>query len=314
MMNDLINEKPLNDLLLSDDNERRILAAPGSRWGELILPARDENPHKSHRGMKILAVTSYLYGYLLLEVLKECERRYPDRLNIVGMVTDDPVNTEAKISAKKRIWRLYNSSQQLNLEKHMIESALSFGVPCYTGEIKTSFFMKLLKHWNPEAILVFVFGQFFNKEIIEYAPYGIYNFHPADLANHYGAGPQPFEDMIARRAATSRLTIHHITEDVDAGHIVGQSPPVNIRMKDGTLTNDVLLLEDKMTGPVENMTAKLISELITKKESGSMGKTGTIDFEQSFSDDEKVYLMRPIESEKHINELPDLSDKLKFFC
>jgi len=70
-------------------------------------------------------------------------------------------------------------------EKIMVESALSFGIPCYTGEIKIEYFNKLLAEWNPDTIIVFVFGQFFNKEIINYPQLGIYNFHPADLAHTY---------------------------------------------------------------------------------------------------------------------------------
>lgn len=312
-MDDLLHEKSLNDILLADDRERRVLAAPGSRWGELILPARDENPHKKHQGMRILAVTSYLYGYLLFEVLKECERRYPGRLNIIGMVTDDPANPQAKISAGRRIWRMYGANEKLQIERHMVESALTFGVPVFTGEVKTDFFLKLLKHWNPDAIVVYVFGQYFNPAIINYPSYGIYNFHPADLANHYGAGPQPFQDMIDRKAATSKLTVHQITEEVDAGHIVGQSPPVNIRMKDGALTDNVLLLEDKMTGPEELVAARLVSELILRKEAGQEGRIGSIDFEKCFSVEEKERLMHPVPSEIHSNELQALSDGLRFF-
>jgi len=312
-MTELINEQPLNKILLTDDEKRKIIPVDGTRWGELIIPAKHENPHKNNEGLKVLAVTSYDYGYLLFETLKECERRYPDKLNIVGMVTDDPANPEAKISMKRRIWRLYDEKEKLEEEKVMIESALTFGVPCYTGEIKIDFFNKLLAEWNPDVILVYVFGQFFNKEIINYPSMGIYNFHPTDLANHYGAGPQPFADMIERKVETSKLTIHHITEDVDAGHIVGQSPPVNIKLKDGSFTNDNLLLAHKMLQPEEKMSALLISELIKRKETGIGGKIDSIDFNRFFTDKEKEVLKEPIQSNTIKTKPPNLSNMLEFY-
>ncbi len=312
-MEELINEKPLNKILLADDNERKIIPVEGTRWGELIVPAQHENADKTNEGLRVLVVASYFSGYQLFEVMKACERKYPNRLNIVGLVTDDPANPNARISAKKRIWRFYDQKEKLDQERAIIESALTFGVPCYSGEVKTDYFSKLLKHWNPEAIVVLVFGQFFNKEIINFPGYGIYNFHPADLANHHGAGPQPFQDMIDRKADTSKLTIHHITESVDAGSIVGQSPPVNIKLKSGDHTDNNLLLEDKMMEPLDRMAAKLISELILKKEAGKSGKIDTIDFDGFFAEKFKKKLMLPIQSTKYQNTMPELSNDLDFF-
>lgn len=312
-MEELINEKPLNNILLTNDNERKIIPIEGTRWGELIIPAKHENPGKTKKGLKVLAIASFDYGYVMFETLKECEKQYPNRLNIVGLVTDDPANPEAKISMKRRIWRMFDEKGKMAEEMMMVESALSFGVPCYTGEIKIDYFNKLLSEWEPDAIIVFVFGQFFSKEIINYPKLGNYNFHPADLANHYGAGPQPFEDMIERKAETSKLTIHHITEDVDAGHIIGQSPPVNIKLKNGKLTDNVLVLEDKLMAPVEKMSAILISELIKRWEAEKTGKIDKIDFYKFFSEKEKEELMKPIQSNDHRTILPVLSKNLGFF-
>jgi len=312
-MEDLDKEKPLNQILLADDSERKIVQAEGTRWGELIIPAKHENPDKNNGGFRVLAVASFFYGYQMFETLKACEKRYPERLNIVGLVTDDPANPEAKICSKKRIWRLFDEDEKLDQEKAVIESALTFGVPSYSGEVKTDYFQKLLKHWNPDAILVFVFGQIFNRKIINFPDFGIYNFHPADLLNHYGAGPQPFQDMIDRKADTSKLTIHHIIEDVDAGSVVGQSPPVNIKLKNGNHTDNNLLLEDKLMEPVDRMAARLISELILRKESDKTGKIDTIDFDNCFTDQQKQSLLLPIQSLKYQDKLPVLNRDLEFF-
>ncbi len=195
----------------------------------------------------------------------------------------------------------------------MIESALTFGVPCYTGEVKTEYFRKLLKHWNPDAIIVCVFGQIIDKPIIDYPKYGIYNFHPANLAHHHGAVPRPYEDLINRKATTSKVTIHQITEDVDSGHILCQSPLINIRLQDGKLTDKILVLDDKMLKPIDRMGAKLISELILKKESGKEGKINKLDVRHYFSEEYKKILKQPIKSNYHSEVLPVIDKNLKFF-
>ncbi len=89
-----------------------------------------------------MAICSFHLGHVLFETLKRCEQQFPERLNIVGLITDDPANSHSKISIKRRIWRLFDSDEKVELEKEMIESALSFGVPCFTGEVKTEAFKK----------------------------------------------------------------------------------------------------------------------------------------------------------------------------
>ncbi|MBC8485696.1 MAG: hypothetical protein H8D45_06615 [Bacteroidetes bacterium] len=312
-MVDLNNEKSINELLLADETQRKIIPVEGSRWGELIIPAKNENPNKTGKGFKVLAINSFLMGYLLFETLKECEKRYPNRLNIVGLVTDDPANPYSKISMKRRIWRLFDQKEKVELEREMIESALTFGVPCYTGEVKTEYFRKLIKHWNPDAILVCVFGQIIDKPIIDYPQYGIYNFHPADLAHHHGAGPRPYEDLINRRAKTSKVTIHQISEEVDAGNIIGQSPLINVKLKNDKFTDNILVLDDKMMTPVDQMGAKLISGLILKKEAGKEGKINKLGFKHYFSEEYKKILKQPIKSNYHSEVLPVIDKNIRFF-
>ncbi|MBI9037745.1 MAG: hypothetical protein JEY97_06390 [Bacteroidales bacterium] len=307
------DEIPINKVLMADNDGRKVIQVGDSRWGELIIPANTENPDKNSNGFRVLAINSFLLGYVLFETLKECEKRFPDKLNIVGLVTDDPANPNSKISLKRRIWRIYNEKERVVLESEMIEAALSFGVPCYTGEVKSDYFRKLLNYWKPDAILVCVFGQIVDAQIINYPKYGIYNFHPADLANHYGAGPRPYEDLINRNASTSKVTIHQITEDVDSGHIVCQSPPVNVRLENGKISDKILVLDDKMMKPIDKMGAALISALIRKKESGKTGKIDKLDVDNYFSDDYKKELMKPIISNIYIDTLPKIDKDLNFF-
>jgi folate-dependent phosphoribosylglycinamide formyltransferase PurN len=311
-MADLDDERAINQQLFRDDPGRKTISLENSSWGELILPASDENPRKAKEGFRILVFASVLLGYLLLETLTELEKRNPGRLNIVGLITDDPANLKARISAEKRIWRFYAEEKRVELEKVMIESALTSGIPCFTGQVKTESFRELLARWNPQAILVCVFGQILDKPIIDYPAFGIYNFHPADLVSHHGAGPKPYEDLIARKAECSKVTVHRVTEEVDAGPVVGQSPPINVRLKNGGTASDVLVINDKMLVPIDRMAACLVSELVCKWDRGESGCIKGLNFEELFSQEYKEKLMQPIDEDIPKEELPLLDKGIEF--
>ena len=295
--------------LLKDDKGRQIESNVGdSTWGQLILPSNIECKPKVNEGMRVMVMGSYLLGYLLMETLHEFERRNPSQLNIVGLVTDDPASSSAKISVKRRIWRKYGEKQTIALETAMIESGLKSGVPVYTGAVKTEYFRNLLKKWSPDVILVCVFGQLIDEPIINYPTYGIYNFHPADLLAGHGAGPQPFQDLIDRDAKTSKLTIHQLTVELDGGPILGQTPPVNVRFADGSMTDNILVIDDKMLQPVDVVGALLTKTLILHKERNMKTPIHKLDFDRHFDDKIKKWLMKPILSDKPSKKLPEPSE------
>lgn len=304
-----INPEELVDInLLKHDACRRIITDIGdSSWGQLIYPSEKESNLKTNEGMRVLVLGSYLLGYLLMETLSKFESVNSSRLNIVGLVTDDPASPSAKISVKRRIWRKYNEEETVHLETAMIESGLKHGIPVYTGAVKTEYFRKLLKKLNPDAILVCVFGQLIDEPIINYPKYGIYNFHPADLLAGHGAGPQPFQDLIDRQAESSKLTIHQLTTALDGGPILGQTPPINVCFKDGSLTDNILVLDDKMLQPVDVVGAELLKTLILHKERGMSRPINKLDFAKHFSDEIKDWLMKPIPSTVPSQILPEPS-------
>lgn len=306
-------EEIVDNKLLMDDAGRRIITDVGdSSWGQLIYPSKAERKSKTNDGMRVLIFGSYLLGYLLMETLSRFEAQNPSRFNIVGLVTDDPASPTAKISVKRRIWRKYNEEEIVHLETAMIESGLKHGIPVYTGAVKTDYFRKLLDEWKPDAILVCVFGQLIDEPIINYPKYGIYNFHPADLLAGHGAGPQPFQDLIDRDAKTSKLTIHQLTVELDGGPILGQSPPVNVRFADGSLTTDILVLDDKMLQPVDVVGAELIKTLILHNERGMNRPINKLDLVKHFNNEIKDWLMRPIHSKKPSEALPEPSEYVNY--
>jgi folate-dependent phosphoribosylglycinamide formyltransferase PurN len=311
-MDNFESEEEINKVLTADNQQRKFVPIPESRWGELIIPAKNENPDKTNEGFRVVVFASYLLGYMLLETLKECERRYPSKLNITALITDDPANPGAKISLKKRIWRLYDSEEKLSIEKAIVESALSFGIPCYTGEVKIEHFGRLLKIWNPDAILVCVFGQIIDAPVINFPAFGIYNFHPSDLADRFGAGPQPFEDLIARKADTTKVTIHQLTEKIDSGPIVAQSTPIKVKMENGEMPDNVLVIDDKIIPAIDHMAAALISELISRKERNEKGVIQKINLEEIFPESYKTKLMEPIRTNVPSEILPSPDKNLVF--
>ena len=115
MTNDNL-EITLDKILLNHNSERKIINEPGdSDWGQLIIPGKHENPNKSNDGLKVVIMASYRTGYLLIKTLLEFEKRHPNKLNIVGLITDDPLSDNARISMKRRIWRLIDDNQKLTI-------------------------------------------------------------------------------------------------------------------------------------------------------------------------------------------------------
>ena len=306
MIKDL--ETSLDKILLNKNKERKIVDKPGdSDWGQLIIPGVNENVNKTKEGLKVLLMASYRTGCLLLKTLIEFEKRYPDKLNIIGLITDDPLSPDAKISMKRRIWRFFDDEEKLDIEDAIIETALSFGIPCYTGAVKTTYARNLIHHWNPDAIEVYVFGQIIDEPIISLPKYGIYNYHPADLAHHHGAGPRPFQDLIERDALTSLFTIHQLTINLDEGPVLGQSPIINVRFKDGSISKKLLVIEDKMTEPMGTMAILLTRELILNKVNKTEKPIDKLDFASYFSQEQKKELLEPVIDHKPQDNMPDFS-------
>jgi hypothetical protein len=299
-----VNEAALNHRLMLDHSGRRFADLPGSRWGELILPAPDELPMKSPAGLRVVLFASFEFGYMAFEAIKAYARLFPGRIQIAGLVTDDPVSSTARIGLKKRLWRYLDRDEILAIETAIVASALREGVPAYTGEIKISSFRELLTSWRPDVIISCVFGQVIDTWIIDRPAYGIYNFHPSDLAHGFGAGPAPAEDLYARGASSSVWTIHQVTEAVDAGRIVATSPPVNILHQNGHLPAEPLLIYDKMMEPASYLAACLVDALAKRFAAGARGKLEALNVEPAFPADVRWRMSEPIRTGRHIATLP----------
>jgi hypothetical protein len=301
---DLIREAELNHRLLLDHSGRKFLPVAGSRWGELIAPATDETSKAPATGLRLVLFASFEFGYMALEVVKAYVRRFPGRVQLVGLVTDDPVNQTARIGLKKRVWKYMGRDETLAIETAIVESALGEGVPAYTGEIKIDGFRNLLEAWKPDAIVSCVFGQVIDSWIISRPIYGIYNFHPSDLAHGYGAGPTPAEDLAARGATSTVWTIHQVIEAVDAGPIVAASPAINVLDLGGSLPTNPLVLYDKLLEPLGCLAACLVDALSKRFASGTPGTLDSLEVEAAIPAEVRARMLEPISRDQHVTSLP----------
>jgi hypothetical protein len=263
-----------------------------SRWGALYTPLKPKAEKKG--GLRIVLFISCNSGNLLFENLVHFESLYPEKLNIVGVVTDDPVDPAARISIKKRIWNQFSPEEREVLFQRTVDSAIGIGVPCYSGAVKTDYFREIFYEWKPEALLMFCYGQIIDIAIYGYPFMGSYNFHPSDLQNKIGGGSQPFQNTILNGSKTSVLVIHKVTDIVDVGPIVSISPLTNICLNDGGYPSSILSLDDKITCVGGWMGVALTNAIISKKESGKTGHVDNVDVGGVMPDTIKTILRQPV--------------------
>jgi folate-dependent phosphoribosylglycinamide formyltransferase PurN len=293
-MSDLHKEDVVNRVLEHDRPGRSFVAVDGSRWGELIVPAQDEADVRAEAGLRVLAVTSFFLGTEVLSALLDYERAHPSRLHLVAVATDDAINADAKIGLRKRIWKHYSQPERVAIEAATIETALRSGVPVYTGELKIEWFYRQLASWRPDVIIVCACGQIFDRRILELPRYGVYNFHPSDLAHGHGAGAQPYEDILARDDPWTRWTVHQMTEEVDAGAIVGQSPDILVADAHGRIPEDPKRFYEKLKGVVGPMVTILVEELLRLDHTGRKWRVPPIDFGARLAVSVRTRLEEPI--------------------
>ncbi|MFO1457809.1 MAG: formyltransferase family protein [Verrucomicrobiota bacterium] len=309
LLSTLEEEEDLNWRLRLVQPGRVFASVAGARWGELILPAAAERRAAMPEAMRVVMFASFEYGYLALEAARAFAQRFPEKLFLAALVTDDPVNPEARIGLKKRIWKYLGTGERVHVETAVVDSALAGGMDVFTGEVKVDGFRQRLGTWRPDAIINCVFGQVIDAPIIQAPPLGIYNFHPSDLAHGHGAGHSPYEDLVARGATETVWSIHHVTEVVDGGAVVGHSPPINVAHPDGTLPANPLLLYDKLMDPVGWLMLRLLSALTDRYAAGATGPIQKLDFESGMPPGLRARIAAPQVATEHQDVLPVLGEE-----
>jgi folate-dependent phosphoribosylglycinamide formyltransferase PurN len=300
----LEREELLNHDLVLRRPGRRFVPVEGSRWGELIQPSTTEMAEGSGGGLRLVLFASFEFGYLMLQAAKAYSERFPGRLQLVAVVTDDPVNPTARIGLKKRVWKYLGAAEQLAMETAVADSALSAGAQVYTGEVKTVGFRALLDEWKPDAIASCVFGQVIDAAIINRPAYGIYNLHPSDLAHGHGAGLAPDLDLASRGATSTVWTIHQVAETVDTGPVVSSSLPINVSDPSGCLPENHLLIYDKLLEPVGCIAVCLVDALSKQFKTGKPGRLETLDLRPAIPPAMRARMLEPIRTNRHDDQLP----------
>lgn len=247
-----------------------------SLWGALYLPVKEKKTRDG--ALRIVLFGSTNAGALVVDSLLRYEQKYPDLLSLVAVATDDPSDPNTRISVSKRIWKYYDTDEMVALRNKVIDLSTQGGVPCYTGSIKTAYFRNMLLKWKPDVILMCCFGQIVDPFIFEYPVYGMYNFHPSDLAANIGVGAQPFQDTMKYGNSTSMMTIHHVNELIDRGPVVGFSSKINITKADGKYPESILSLQEKIPCISGWLGVELIREVLKNKEEGVQKPVEKIDF------------------------------------
>jgi len=247
-------------------------------WGALYNPVVSNSG--SEEAMRLVIFGSTNAGVLVIKSLLEYQSRFPKQISIVGVATDDPADPQTKISVKKRIWKYYNQEDMVVLRDKVIEAAIGGGLPCYTGSVKTDKFREIFRKWNPDALIMCCFGQKIDPFLFNFPRFGMYNFHPSDLASKIGEGSQPFHDTINNGKTTSVMTIHLVNEWIDRGPIVGFSSKINILKDDGNYPVNILSLQEKIPSVCGWLSIELVLEILKQRGKGISGPVTEINFDE----------------------------------
>lgn len=250
---------------------------PDMRWGAFYQPLKPR-PAAS-KGLRIVLFASCECGIMLLEHLALLEKKFPGTIHLTGIATDDPVDAAARISLKKRVWSQFSAEERRSVFDRMVKTATDMGLPVYSGAVKTDYFREIYRQWNPDALLMFCFGQKIDAVLYDSPPAGAYNFHPSSLHKQIGAGSQPFHKAIENGQKSSQMVIHKVTEQIDVGPIVGISPEVNICLADGSYPVSVRSLLDKITSTGGWMGVELVQTLSSINNGNHASQIDFIDFE-----------------------------------
>lgn len=278
-MGDITKDALLNARLRHRKPGRRFTSAEGVRWGELVTPAPGEGPRRTEGGLRVVVFATFPLGYRVLRSVQFLEQAWPGRLSLVGVVTDDAINTDARVGLKRRLWHFLPADEHLDIESSLVEAGLGFGVPVFTGDTKSAWFHDHLRAWAPDVILVCGFGQLIDPVVLGVPPLGICNLHPSDLASGLGRGPAPHEEVRARGASTTRWSVHLMDVEFDTGPVLGASPPYNLRLEDGSLFTTPVQYFDKMIDGLDFLAVSLAAHLVRAHASGRVTPVDSIDLE-----------------------------------
>ena len=145
-----------------------------------------------------------------------------DIVKVVGVATDDP--DKPWCNPQGRVWRYPHTEIEKNLVK---DAAARHSIPAWTGRIRSTEFLRTFEtEWQPDLLLVSVFGQKIPQRLISYPRLAAWNLHPSGEEWPTFEGPRPYEEMLAKGVDHFYITLHVLDEDFDHGRRVACSRPI----------------------------------------------------------------------------------------
>ena len=274
--------------------EFKTVFEPSMEWGKLYLPQATWPGPSGTDALRILVFACAHPGEDALQALVRYGKEKKLPFNVVGYVTDDPTDPNARISLEKRLWQLYSPEERRELFRSTVTSALENGIPVYSGSVKSDFFRHWIKDLNPEVAVLNGLGQKLDAYVIRTPKYGIYNFHPSDLSQGVGKGVDPYTAAIESGKSYTRATAHMISEEIDAGPVIGLSPDVRITNKDERYPDSLRPLHMRMMPVCYAMTGVLLEEVLHQKERGFEGPLASIDFGSRMAESVRRLIREPV--------------------
>jgi len=104
------------------------------------------------------------------------------------------------------------------------------GIPLYeTSKVNSKASQEKLKSWDPDILVCLSFDQILKKSVLEIPKTAALNVHPGILPQYRGLWPEFWK--LYNREKYSGVSIHHMSEEVDAGDVIAQTKFL-IRPKD----------------------------------------------------------------------------------
>ncbi len=161
---------------------------------------------------------------------------------------------------------------QRTKSQEMIDFCAREGVPWFDARsIRSNMEFNRIIGGGVDLIVVGAFGQMLDKRILAMPRYGVLNFHPSLLPAYQGGSP--IEEQILAGDPCGGVTLHWMTEEVDAGPIV-MSEGVHIGFDD-----DYSTVLNNCVSRAEIMMGRLLSRSPSEWPSQAQPEDGLIDWE-----------------------------------
>lgn len=151
------------------------------------------------------------------------------------------------------------------------EACLLYGIDSFAcGRVNDGATLDRIRGFEPWLIVMAAFSQILRAPVLEIPRLGAINVHPSLLPKY--RGPNPFYWVLAQNEERSGVTVHHASEGIDAGDIIGQR---EVPILEGDRERDLL----RRSTPVA---ARLLADAVAAIGAGEATRTPQHEAEASY--------------------------------